>query len=380
MTRETIFAASVEYFLGPIMPFLRDPAVSEVMVNRHDQIYIEKAGRLTKTDARFPSEDALLSAVHNVAQWVGRRIDESQPVMDARLPNGSRVHVILPPACRGGTCLTIRKFKPGGLSLDDLIAYGSVTEAAAEFLRLCVRLHKNMVVSGGTGTGKTSMLNAISTAIPEEERVVVIEDTSELRLTQEHCVYLEVQKPDAHQRGGLTIRQLFVASLRMRPDRIVVGEVRGGEALDMIQAMLSGHTGSLTTVHANSTRDSLIRLETLSLMSDVALPVYVARAQVAAAIQLVVQLSRFSEDGSRRVTRITEVLGLGAEQQYLSRDLFVLRMRGRDAQGRLIGQLEPTGERPSFAGEPVEQGLADQINHSRAIWNLTPSPPPVQSS
>ncbi len=372
MSRETIFAASVEYFLGPIMPFLRDPAVSEVMVNRHDQIYIEKGGRLTKTDARFPSEDALQSAVHNVAQWVGRRIDETQPVMDARLPNGSRVHVILPPACRGGTCLTIRKFKPGGLSLADLIAYGSLTEAAAEFLRLCVRLHKNMVVSGGTGTGKTSMLNAISTAIPEEERVVVIEDTSELRLTQEHCVYLEVQKPDAHQRGGLSIRQLFVASLRMRPDRIVVGEVRGGEALDMIQAMLSGHTGSLTTVHANSTRDSLIRLETLSLMSDVALPVYVARAQVAAAIQVVVQLSRFSEDGSRRVTRITEVLGLGAEQQYLSRDLFVLRMHGRDAQGRLIGQLEPTGERPSFAAETQEQGLADQIVHSRAIWNLTP--------
>lgn len=203
MSRETIFAASVEYFLGPIMPFLRDPAVSEVMVNRHDQIYIEKGGRLTKTDVQFPSEDALQSAVHNVAQWVGRRIDESQPVMDARLPNGSRVHVILPPACRGGTCMTIRKFKPGGLSLADLISYGSLTEAAAEFLRLCVRLHKNMVVSGGTGTGKTSMLNALSTAIPEEERVVVIEDTSELRLTQEHCVYLEVQKPDCAAAGRI---------------------------------------------------------------------------------------------------------------------------------------------------------------------------------
>lgn len=373
MTRETIFAASVEYFLSPILPYLRDPAVSEVMVNRFDQVYVERGGKLYKTDAQFVSEDALLSAIHNVAQWVGRRIDEQQPILDARLPNGSRVHAILPPGCRNGTCVTIRKFKPGGLSLAELVSYGSLNEAASEFLQLCVRLHKNLVVSGGTGTGKTSLLNAVSAAIPEEERIVVIEDTSELRLIQEHCVYLEVQRPDAQARGGLSIRQLFVASLRMRPDRIVVGEVRGGEALDMIQAMLSGHTGSLTTVHANTTRDSLIRLETLSLMSDVALPVYVARAQVAAAIQVVVQLSRFSEDGSRRVTRITEVLGLGSDQQYQTRDLFVLRMRGRDDQGRLVGDLEPTGEQPTFAAEPLEQGLLDRVQHSRPLWSLIPT-------
>lgn len=367
-TREQIFAASVEYFLSPIMPYLRDPAVNEVMVNRFDQVYIERAGRLIKTDVRFENEDALLSAVHNVAQWVGRRIDENQPILDARLPNGSRVHAILPPGCRNGTCITIRKFKPGGLSIADLIAYGSLNDAAAEFLSLCVRLHKNLVVSGGTGTGKTSLLNAISSAIPEEERIVVIEDTSELRLNQEHSVYLEVQKGDAQGRGAISIRQLFVASLRMRPDRIVVGEVRGGEALDMIQAMLSGHTGSLTTVHANSPRDALVRLETLSLMSDVELPVYVARAQVGSAIQLIVQLSRFTEDGSRRVVRISEVLGLDSSQQYQVRDLFTLRMRGRDAAGRLIGSLEPTGELPTFASEPYEQGLDRQIHHSAKLW------------
>ncbi|MFO0868787.1 MAG: CpaF family protein [Pirellulales bacterium] len=372
MSRETIFAASVEYFLQPILAYLRDPAVTEVMVNRFDQVYVERGGRLYKTDARFVSEDALLSAVHNVAQWVGRRIDEQSPVLDARLPNGSRVHAILPPGCRNGTCLTIRKFKPGGLTLADLVQFGSLNDAASEFLQLCVRLHKNVVVSGGTGTGKTSLLNAVSAAIPEEERIVVIEDTAELRLNQEHCIYLEVQRPDAQGRGGLSIRQLFVASLRMRPDRIVVGEVRGGEALDMIQAMLSGHTGSLTTVHANSARDALIRLETLSLMSDVSLPVYVARAQVASAIQLIVQLGRFTEDGSRRVLRITEVLGLDASQQYQTRDLFVLQMRGRNDQGQLEGVLEPTGEQPTFAAEPLEQGILDRVVHSRPLWRLTP--------
>lgn len=370
-TRETIFAASVDYFLTPILPFLRDPAVTEIMVNRFDTVYVERAGRLYKTDARFPSEDALVSAIHNVAQWVGRRIDEQQPILDARLPNGSRVHAILPPGCRSGTCVTIRKFKPGGLTLGDLVSYGSITESASEFLQLCVKLHKSMVVSGGTGTGKTSLLNALSAAIPEDERIIVIEDTAELRLRQEHAIYLEVQRPDSQGRGGLSIRQLFVASLRMRPDRILVGEVRGGEALDMIQAMLSGHTGSLTTVHANNTRDALTRLETLSLMSDVELPVYVARSQVASAIQVVVQLSRFSEDGSRRITRISEVSGLGPDQMYVCRDLFALKMQGRGADGRLIGSLEPTGEKPSFASEPAEQGLAGVVKHSAPLWSLT---------
>lgn len=310
MSREAIFAASLGYFLQPIAEFLNDDSVTEVMVNGAETVYIERQGKLLLTEARFVSEDSLLSAVHNVAQYVGREVGPHRPILDARLPDGSRVHAILPPSARTGLYLNIRKFSRQRLSLGKLVQLGSLTEDAKEFLEICIRLRKNLVVSGGTGTGKTSLLNALSDAIPEDERVVVIEDSSELSLNQAHTLYLESQKPDAFGRGELTIRQLFATSLRMRPDRILVGEVRGGEALDMIQSMLSGHAGSMTTVHASQPRDALIRLETLSLMSDVSLPIYVARTQVAAAIHLVVQLARFTEDGSRRITRISEVRGL----------------------------------------------------------------------
>ncbi|MEQ8790481.1 MAG: ATPase, T2SS/T4P/T4SS family [Pirellulaceae bacterium] len=369
MSREAIFEASVEYFLSPINEFLADPSVTEVMVNRYNQVYIERAGRLIETDVCFESEDALLSAVHNVAQWVGRDINHERPILDARLPDGSRVHAIIPPGCRNGTCVTIRKFQRGGMSLDDLIRFGSISESAREFLEICVRLHKNIIISGGTGTGKTSLLGAVSAAVPAEERIIVIEDTAELRLPQRHTIYLEVQRPDQFGRGGLSIRQLFVASLRMRPDRIIVGEVRGGEALDMVQSMLSGHSGSLSTVHANTAFDAAVRLETLSLMSDVEIPVYVARAQVASAIDLVVQLSRFSEDGSRRIVRITEVLGLDANNQYQMRDLFTCRLSGKSADGRILAELEPSGEKPTFASEPYDHGMADRIAHSGAMWS-----------
>ncbi len=371
MTRQAIFEASVSYFLNPVRQYLDDETVTEVMVNRYDQVYIERAGQLFETPARFESEDALLSAVHNVAQWVGRRIDQDQPILDARLPDGSRVHAIIPPGCRNGTCLTIRKFKRGGLTLDDLIAFGSLSEAAREFLEICVRLHKNIIISGGTGTGKTSLLGAVSAAIPEEERIIVIEDTSELLLRQQHCIYLEVQRPDEYGRGGLSIRQLFVSSLRMRPDRIIVGEVRGGEALDMVQAMLSGHAGSLSTVHANSARDALVRLETLSMMSDVEIPVYVARAQVASAIDLIVQLDRFSEDGSRKVTRITETVGLDPHNQYEMRDLFTCRMQGKSRDGRLIARLEATGQQPTFAGQVHQQGMQQHVRLTNSLWQAS---------
>lgn len=369
MSREAIFEASVDYFLTPIRPYLEDDTVSEVMVNGFNEIYVERRGRLEKTDASFPSHDALLSAIHNVAQFVNREIDADRPIMDARLPNGSRVHVVLPPSARRGIYLTIRKFNRDIFGMEDLIHLGSMSESAKEFLEICVRLKKNIVVAGGTGTGKTSLLNAISTAIPKDERIVVIEDSSELRLAQPHTLYLEVQQPDSMGRGGVSIRDLFKASLRMRPDRIIVGEVRSGEALDMVQSMISGHAGSLTTVHATTPRDALIRLETLSLMSEVELPVYVARAQVASAINLVVQLSRYSEDGSRKISRISEACGMDANNNYLFRDMFITRIKGRTPQGRLIADLAPVGETPTFADEIGEYGLESMVKHTVEMWN-----------
>ncbi|MGO8753391.1 MAG: CpaF family protein [Thermoguttaceae bacterium] len=369
MSREEIFEATVKYFLEPIEALLNDETVTEIMVNGHEKIYIERRGRLEYTGLSFPSADALLSAVHNIAQWVGREITEEHPVLDARLPNGSRVHVIIPPSARQGTYLTIRKFSREALTLDDLVRYGSISPAAKEFLEICVRLRKNILLAGGTGTGKTSLLGALSRAIPEEERIVVIEDTSELRLIQAHCLYLEAKHADAAGKGGLDVRELFRNSLRMRPDRIVVGEVRGGEALDLVQSMISGHAGSMSTVHAETPRDALIRLETLSLMSDVEIPIYVARAQVASAIHLIVQIARFSEDGSRKITRITEARGIDASNQYQTCDLFVHRLRGKTPDGRLIGELEPTGERPTFASEPFGQGLQESIRLSGPLWS-----------
>jgi pilus assembly protein CpaF len=367
MSREAIFEASLGFFLTPVKRFLEDRTVTEIMVNGFNEIYIERRGKLEHTEARFASEDSLLTAVHNVAQYVGREIDENRPVLDARLPDGSRVHAVIPPSARRGTYLTIRKFSRDVMNLDELVRLGSISESAREFLEICVRLHKNLIVAGGTGTGKTSLLNALSTAIPEEERIVVIEDSSELRLKQPHTLYLEAQQADTYGKGGLSIRQLFVASLRMRPDRIIVGEVRGGEALDMIQSMISGHAGSLTTVHASTPRDALVRLETLSLMSDVEIPVYVARAQVASAIHLIVQLSRFSEDGSRRITRITEACGL-EKDNYTFRDLFVLKMQGKSRDSRIIADLKPTGALPTFATEAYDQGMDDRIRLTAELW------------
>jgi len=368
MSRQAIFEASTRYFLEPIVPLLEDDSVTEIMVNGYDEIYVERRGKLIRTGLHFPSDDALLSAIHNVAQWVGRDISEEHPVLDARLPDGSRVHAVIPPSARTGIYLTIRKFSRETLTMEDLIRFGSLNEAAKEFLEICVLLRKNMLISGGTGTGKTVLLGAISRAIPEEERIVVIEDTSELRLIQQHCLYLEARHAGPSGSGGLNVRQLFVNSLRMRPDRIIVGEVRGGEALDLIQSMISGHAGSLSTVHASTALDALIRLETLSLMSDVEIPVYVARAQVASAIHLVVQIARFTEDGSRKITRITEVCGLDENNRYATRDLLVSRLHGKTPTGELIAELEPTEEKPSFCKGPYEQGLQDRIHLTGGLW------------
>jgi pilus assembly protein CpaF len=304
-----IYRHTTSQFLRPIKPLLDDPAVSEVLVNGPDTVFYEKAGRLHRSELKFPDPGALLAAARNIAEFVNRRIDADHPSCDARLPDGSRVHIIIAPASRQGVCLSIRRFQKSTFDLGRLVERGSVTAEAAEFLELCVMLHKNTVVSGGTGTGKTSLLNALSTAIPEQERIIVIEDTNELQLNQPHTVYLEAQPARPNGRGQVTIRDLFVDSLRMRPDRIVVGEIRRGEALDLIQSMLSGHAGSLTTVHANTPRDAAVRLETLCLMSDVGLPAHVARMQVAPALHVVVQIARYL-DGSRRVQTISEMLGL----------------------------------------------------------------------
>jgi len=368
MSRQAVFEASVQFFLQPILPLLEDESVSEIMVNRFDDVYVERNGRLIHTDVRFAGDDALLSAINNIAQWVGREISEEHPVLDARLPDGSRVHAVIPPSARTGIYLTIRKFTREALTLDDLIRFGSLSESAKEFLEICVRLRKNILIAGGTGTGKTVLLGAISRAIPEEERIVVIEDTSELRLIQAHTLYLEARHADQAGRGGLNLRELFVNSLRMRPDRIIIGEVRGGEALDLIQSMISGHSGSMSTIHANTPLDALMRLETLSLMSDVEIPVYVARAQVASAINLIVQIDRFTEDGSRKITRITESVGLDDNHQYQTRDLFVSRFQGKTEEGRLIAELTPTGIRPSFSHAPYQQGMDAMIRRTMEMW------------
>jgi pilus assembly protein CpaF len=278
------------------------------------------------------------------------------------------VHVIIPPSSRQGVCVSIRKFQKSMFNLKTLVERGSISAEAVEFLELIVQLHKNTVVAGGTGTGKTSMLNALSTAIPPHERIVVIEDSSELQLNQPHTLYLEAQPPRPGGKGEVTIRDLFVDSLRMRPDRIVVGEVRRGEALDLIQSMLSGHAGSLATVHASTPRDAAVRLETLCLMSDVGLPAHVARVQVASALQLVVQLARFA-DGSRRVQKISEVLGIGDDGHYRIQDLYPFKSEGVDEQGRIKGSLQPTGARPTFWEEAFTMGLQAKVRLTKKLFS-----------
>ena len=371
MSRQAVYEASLGFFLQPISAFLDDPEITEVMVNGHQQVFVERGGQIEETNAGFASEDALRSAINNLAQSVGRSISEDKPVLDARLPDGSRVHAIIPPSARLGTYLTIRKFTRTPLTVDDLIRFGSLTNAANEFLEICVAMRKNIIISGGSGTGKTSMLGALSQAIPESERIIVIEDTSELRLHQNHCLYMETQPATRRNQMEITVRELFRSSLRMRPDRIVVGEVRGGEALDLIQSMISGHEGSLSTVHASSAFDALVRLETLSLMSEIQIPVHVARSQVASAIDVVVQLTRSSQTGLRCVSKITEVRRLDKENQYQLADLFSrVPLKVENDAGPLqdLGLL-PTGELPTFAEEADLQGLREKIFFSDELWS-----------
>ncbi|MGH3413408.1 MAG: CpaF family protein [Marmoricola sp.] len=340
---------------GPIEPFLRDPSVTEVMVNGPDQIFIERDGRIESVDGRFTSEAHLRRTIERIVSRVGRRIDEAQPMVDARLPDGSRVNAVIAPIALDGSLLTVRKFPADPFTDKDLIAFGTMTEQVREVLAACVRGKRNIIVSGGTGTGKTTVLNVMSSFIPGDERIVTIEDAAELQLQQEHVLRMESRPPNVEGRGVVAIRDLVRNSLRMRPDRIVVGEVRDGAALDMLQAMNTGHEGSLTTVHANTPRDALSRVETMVLMAGVDLPIRVIRDQIASAINLVIQLQRL-RDGSRRVVAITEVLGMEGDVITMQ-DLFTFdHSAGRDASGRSQGVLRPTGIRPKFVSDLEDHG------------------------
>ncbi|MEW6154988.1 MAG: CpaF family protein [Actinomycetota bacterium] len=342
---------------GPVQRFLDDTEVTEIMVNGTRPIYVERAGRLYATGSRFTNEDHLRQVIERIVGAVGRRVDESSPMVDARLPDGSRVNAVIPPLAVDGPSLTIRKFSTQALEVADLIRLRSWTRETAELLALCVVGKLNILVSGGTGTGKTTLLNVLSSFIPEEERIITIEDAVELQLHQDHVVRLESRPANIEQRGEVSVRDLVRNALRMRPDRIVVGEVRGGEALDMLQAMNTGHEGSLSTLHANSPRDALSRLETMVLMAGIELPSRAIREQAVAAIDLIVQVARF-RDGSRRVTHITEVNGM--EGQVISlQDIYLFDYgAGVDDEGRLRGRLEPTGIRPAFADRLADIGLA----------------------
>jgi pilus assembly protein CpaF len=373
MIRSEIYGRTLRYFLAPVADLLyEDESVTEVLINGPSTIYCERAGRLELVDRHFINENVLMAAIRNLAEYVHRRIDDEHHSMDARLPEPDRfrVHVIIPPVSRQGPCVSIRKFRKSNTSLEWLISKGALDEDVAAYLRLMVQAHRNLIVSGGTGSGKTSMLNALSAHLPPHERILVIEDSSELQLQQPHVVYLEARPPNPDGKGGVTIRDLFVDSLRMRPDRIVVGEVRRGEALDMIQSMLTGHDGAMSTIHASNPLLALVRLETLCLMSDTHMPVYVARAQVAAAIQVIVQVNRFS-DGSRRVSAISEVEGLDENEKYRVRDLYRFQAEGRDDDGRIRGRLATTGRRSRYSRLVWEYGQESEIGRCSVIKRMS---------
>jgi pilus assembly protein CpaF len=341
--------------LGPLEDLLADPTVTEIMVNRFDQIYVERSGKLTLSDIAFTAEKNVVSAIERIVAPLGRRIDESSPMVDARLKDGSRVNAVIPPLALKGANITIRKFSKTKLKDTDLIKYGSVTKEIMDFMHQAVHHHANIVISGGTGSGKTTLLNVLSNYIPEGDRIVTVEDAAELQLNQPHVVSLESRPPNVEGKGAVTIRDLVKNCLRMRPDRIVVGECRGGEALDMLQAMNTGHDGSLTTTHANTPRDCIARLEVLTLMSGIDLPIRAIREQISSAVHIIIQQSRFP-DGSRRVTHVTEITGMEGDMIQLQ-DIFLFKMEGYGPDGKIRGKFLATGAIPEFYRSLSDRGI-----------------------
>lgn len=359
--------------LGPLEDFLDDPTVSEIMVTGTGPIYVERAGRLERSTVRFRSDDHIRQVIARIVGAIGRRVDESSPMVDARLADGSRINAIIPPLSIDGPTLTIRKFSAEPLQVEDLIEYGTLTPEMAKLLEHCVSGRLNIIISGGTGTGKTTLLNVLSSFISSDERIVTVEDSAELQLRQDHVVRLESRSANIEGRGEVSIRDLVRNSLRMRPDRIVVGEVRGSEALDMLQAMNTGHEGSLSTVHANSPRDALSRLETMVLMSGMDLPIRAIREQVASAVDVIIQVSRL-RDGTRRVTHLTEVVGMEGDLITLQ-DIFAFDYSaGLDSAGRFKGRSRPTGLRPKFADRLADLG----IEVAASIFGAGDAPPPAR--
>ncbi|RXT13565.1 CpaF family protein [Ammoniphilus sp. CFH 90114] len=352
---------------GPITPLLSDPDISEIMVNGAYQIYVEKKGRLVKSEAFFRDQEHVLQVIEKIVSPLGRRIDENSPMVDARLPDGSRVNAIIPPLALNGPTITIRKFSQKPLEINDLIRFGTLSKEMADFLDACVKARLNIFISGGTGSGKTSTLNVLSSFIPEDERIITIEDAAELKLSQEHVVSLETRPANIEGKGAISMRDLVRNALRMRPERVVIGEVRGAEALDMLQAMNTGHDGSLATGHSNSPRDMLSRLETMVLMGGVELPVKAIREQMAGAIDLIIQQSRL-KDGSRKITHITEVLGLEGETIVLQ-DLFVFKQTGMSQENKVQGKFTATGIRPYCAEKLEELGIALPSEWFREGWS-----------
>jgi pilus assembly protein CpaF len=356
--RKQIFRDVLDELLGygPIQPLLDDPDITEVMVNGSSRVYIERDGKLIKTNVKFQDDAHVMRIIEKIILPLGRRIDVDNPTVDARLPDGSRVNAVIPPVAIDGPSITIRKFATEKLTIEQLVAFGSITKEMAEFVQACVVSRLNVVISGGTGSGKTTLLNILSGFIPDDERIVTIEDAAELRLHQDHIVRLETKPPNLDGSGSVHIRELVRNSLRMRPDRIVVGECRGGEALDMLQAMNTGHDGSLTTLHANSPRDALSRLETMALMSGLGMPLRVIREQIASAVDVVIQQTRM-KDGSRKVSSVSEVVGMEGDTIVMT-DIFKFEQMGIGDNGEILGELAATGMRPMFMNRLEAHGFS----------------------